>query len=211
MIEPMTMPTHAEVQAFLPPYVPQQRLDVDNPISMGPVGMPGVYTEAKMAGEAILQNAYGPICETLDEFGKMFGRQYRPVESYRTEDAEILLITMGSISETAMTWIDAMRAKGEKVGLVRFRLWRPLPIDDFKAAIKGAKVLSVLDRHFSPGGPGGPVAQEIKQVLYGQPGRRRSSSPSSASAAATSRSQISRRSTASARRCSAGRRCRRSS
>jgi pyruvate ferredoxin oxidoreductase alpha subunit len=89
------------------------------------------------------------------------------VETYRTEGAEILLITMGSISETAMTWIDAVRERGKKVGLVRFRMWRPLPVEDFKRAISGAKVLGVIDRHFSPGGAGGPVAQEIKGSMYG--------------------------------------------
>jgi pyruvate ferredoxin oxidoreductase alpha subunit len=147
-----------------------QRLDVDNPISMGPVGMPSVYTEAKMMAEGVLRGAYGPVVEILGAFGDQFGRRYRPVESYRAEDAEIVYVLMGGVAETAMTWIDQKRAQGEKVGLVRFRLWRPLPVDDFKAAIGGAKVVSVLDRHFSPGGPGGPVAQEVKWILYGQPG-----------------------------------------
>ncbi|HUT76567.1 MAG TPA: transketolase C-terminal domain-containing protein [Polyangia bacterium] len=169
VIEPIEMLDRAEIKRFLPDFRPIHRLDVDKPISMGPVGMPGVYTEAKMAGEAVLRGSYGPICETLAAFGKEFGRTYQPVESYRTEGAEVLFVTMGSISETAMTWIDTQREKGEKVGLVRFRLWRPLPADDFKAAIRGAKVLSVVDRHFSPGGPGGPVAQEIKYLLYGDP------------------------------------------
>lgn len=170
VIEPIELPTREEVKKYLPDFAPVQRLDIDKPISMGPVGMPTVYTEAKMAAEHAVRSAYGPIVELLGEFGKAFGRHYKPVETYKTEGAEILYVTMGGISETAMTWIDEKRAKGEKVGLVRFRLWRPLPIDDFKAAIRGAKVLSVLDRHFSPGGPGGPVAQEIKWVLYGDPG-----------------------------------------
>ncbi len=166
VIEPIELLDMDEIKKFLPDYEPQQRLDIDNPISMGPVGMPTVYTEAKMAHEAVVQDAYGPICECFDEFEKTFGRKYKPVESYRTEDADILFVSMGGISETAMTWIDAKRDAGEKVGLVRFRLWRPLPADDFRAAVKGAKTLVVLDRHFSPGGAGGPVAQEIKTILY---------------------------------------------
>ncbi len=166
VIEPIEMLDRDEVKKFLPDYEPQQRLDVDNPITMGPVGMPTVYTESKMAAEAAIRRSYGPILETFDEFGKQFGRQYKPVETYKTEDAEVMLITMGGISETAMSWVDERRAAGEKVGLVRFRLWRPLPIEEFKKAIKGAKALAVIDRHFSPGGPGGPVAQEIKYNLY---------------------------------------------
>lgn len=169
MIEPLILPSRDEVKKFLPNFVPAQRLDIDNPISMGPVGMPAVFTEAKMVAEAAVRESYGPIVETFKSFGEMFGRTYRPVETYRSEDAETLLVTMGSISETAMTWVDGQRERGEKVGLVRFRMWRPLPMEDFKKAIHGAKALCVLDRHFSPGGPGGPVAQEIKQFLYGTP------------------------------------------
>ncbi|MCU0665304.1 MAG: pyruvate ferredoxin oxidoreductase [Myxococcota bacterium] len=167
MIEPLSLPDRDEVKKFLPNFVPAMRLDIDNPISMGPVGMPTVYTEAKMVAEAAVRGSYGPIVETFKGFGDMFGRHYRPVETYRSEDAEIMMVTMGSISETAMTWVDAQRERGEKVGLVRFRLWRPLPIEDFKNAVRGAKALTVIDRHFSPGGPGGPVSAEIKQVLYG--------------------------------------------
>jgi len=167
VVEPFDVLEREDIEKFLPNYEPAQRLDIDNPISMGPVGMPVVYTEAKMAGEAALQDSYGPIIETLDEFGETFGRKYNPVESYKTEGAEVLFVTMGGISETAMTWIDEKRAAGEKVGLVRFRLWRPLPGEEFMKATKNAKVLTVVDRHFSPGGLGGPVAQEIKTLLYG--------------------------------------------
>jgi pyruvate ferredoxin oxidoreductase alpha subunit len=121
-----------------------------------------------MAGEAAIRESYGPICETFKAFGERFGRTYKPVETYCSEDAEVLMITMGGVSETAMAWVDQQREKGEKVGLVRFRLWRPLPGEDFIAAVKHAKSLVVIDRHFSPGGPGGPVAQEIKYLLYNQ-------------------------------------------
>jgi pyruvate ferredoxin oxidoreductase alpha subunit len=166
VVEPIEMFTREEVKSFLPDWQPVQRLDVDKPITMGPVGMPVVYTEAKMAGEAAVRASYGPVVECFEAFGKEFGRRYKPVETYKSEDAEILFVTMGGVSETAMTWVDQQRAKGEKVGLVRFRLWRPLPVDEFKKAVEGAKVLAVVDRHFSPGGPGGPVAQEIKYILY---------------------------------------------
>ncbi len=168
MVEPIEMLSKEEISTYLPPYEPQQRLDIDNPITMGPVGMPEVFTEAKMAHEAAVRNAYGPICEALEEFGKKFGRDYKPVESYKTEDADILYIMIGATAETAMNWVDNVRAKGSKVGIVRFRLWRPLPVEAFKAAIKGAKVLGIIDRHFSPGGAGGPVAQEVKYMMYGE-------------------------------------------
>lgn len=167
VVEPIEMLNKEEIATYLPVYEPQQRLDIDAPITMGPVGMPEVYTEAKMAHEAAVQESYDAICEALDEFGKKFGRTYKPVETYKTDDADIYLVMMGAISETAMSWVDKVRAEGKKVGLVRFRLWRPLPVKAFKEAVKGAKVLGVIDRHFSPGGAGGPVCQEIKYMLYG--------------------------------------------
>jgi len=168
VVEPIELPTREEVKKYLPDYEPQQRLDVDKPISMGPVGMPVVYTEAKMAAEHAVRSAYEPMIELMDEFGKEFGREYKPVETYKTEDADILFVMMGGIAETAMSWVDSVREKGQKVGLVRFRFWRPLPVEAFKEAIAGIKVIGVLDRHFSPGGAGGPMAQEIKWMLYGQ-------------------------------------------
>lgn len=168
VVEPIEMLTKEEVATFLPVYEPQQRLDVDNPITMGPVGMPEVYTEAKMAHEAAVQNAYEPICEILEEFGKKFGRTYKPVESYKTEDADIVFIMMGATAETCMSWVDKIREQGKKVGIVRFRLWRPLPVKAFREAVKGKKVLGIIDRHFSPGGAGGPVCQEVKYMLYGE-------------------------------------------
>ncbi len=105
------------------------------------------------------------------EFGDLFGRYYNPVESYRTDGAQLILITMGSISETAMTAIDKMREKGLSVGLVRFRLWKPFPAPEFKKAIAGAQILAVVDRALSPGGTCGPVAEEIKAALYAERGR----------------------------------------
>ncbi len=88
------------------------------------------------------------------------------MESYKTEDAETIIVSMGSISETAMTAIDEMREAGEKVGLVRLRLWRPFPVEEFKAAIKNAKYLAVVDRHMPPGFPEGPVGTEVRALMY---------------------------------------------
>jgi pyruvate ferredoxin oxidoreductase alpha subunit len=73
---------------------------------------------------------------------------------------------MGSFSETAMAAIDKMRSEGESVGLVRIRLWRPFPFEEFRQAVKDAEVLIVLDRAISHGGPGGPVCSEVKSALY---------------------------------------------
>ena len=165
-IEPVLMPDREQVQAFLPVFEPLMRLDVDRPVSMGPVGIPDIYTEARHVQQHVLTESDGPIRETLKELGDHFGRYYQPVETYRADDAEVLLLTMGALGETAMTAVDQYRkTKGNKVGLVRLRLWRPFPFEDLLNAVGDRSVLGVIDRTISFGGPIGPVASEVKVGL----------------------------------------------
>lgn len=169
VIEPMEMLSQEEVDKYLPPYKPKMWLDLKNPITMGAVGIPDVYTEAKKAQDEALKGAKPVVIEAWNEFAKLFGRKYQPVETYKTEGADTLLVTMGSTSETAMTAVDAMRAAGRKVGIVRIRLYRPFPKEEFLAAIKGAKQLAVMDRALAMSGmETGPLATEIKSILYDQ-------------------------------------------
>ena len=171
VIETIEMLDQKEVDRYLPPYQPQMRLDPDNPISIGPVGMPEVYTEAKKVQDEAIKNAKQVIIEAWQEFGDLFGRYYKPVETYRTDGAETLLVTMGSLSETAMTAVDHMRANGKDVGLVRIRLFRPFPFEEFLAAVEGAKQIAVMDRALGLNGAGGPLATEVKAALYDEPER----------------------------------------
>jgi len=171
VIEPIEILDQKEVDRYLPPYQPQMRLDPENPITIGPVGMPEVYTEAKKAQDEAIKSAKPVIIEAWQEFGDLFGRYYKPVETYRTDGAETLLVTMGSLSETAMTAVDHMRAKGKDVGLVRIRLFRPFPFEEFLAAVEGAKQIAVMDRALCLNGAGGPLAIEVKAALYDEPER----------------------------------------
>lgn len=170
VIEPVELPDQEDVDKFLPPFKPRYKLDPRKPISMGGVGIPEVYTEAKMAHNEAMKKSQRVIVKAWKDFAEIFGRQYNPVETYRTEDAEIMLVTMGSISETAMTAVDAMRDAGKKVGLVRIRLWRPFPGQDFRKAAGKAKVLAVIDRHLPPGALCGPVGAELRSLFYKIPG-----------------------------------------
>jgi pyruvate ferredoxin oxidoreductase alpha subunit len=111
------------------------------------------------------------ILETWKAFGDMTGRYYQPIETYKAEDAETLLIVMGSYAETASVAVDRMREEGRSVGLLRIRLWRPFPFQEFKKACLPAKRIVVIDRAISIGGPGGPVASEVKSALYGNDDR----------------------------------------
>lgn len=168
VIEPHEYLEQEAVDAFIPEYKPAVQLNPDEPVSMGMVGIPEIYAEAKKCQDEVLKGSEKVIKEVFAEFGEKFGRHYQVVESYRAEDAETLLLTMGSVSETAMEAIDRLRDQEKRaVGLVRLRLWRPFPVDDLLAAVKGCKTLAVIDRAVSFGGTCGPVAGEVRAALYG--------------------------------------------
>ncbi len=166
VIEPIELPDQEEVDAFLPPFRPKYKLDPRKPITMGAVGVPEIYFEVKKAQDEAFKNSRRVILRAWKDFAKRFGREYNPVETYRMEDAEVALLIMGSLAETAMTAVDKMREAGKKVGLVRLRLWRPFPFKEFRKAISGVPVLAVIDRALSPGATGGPVATELRSALY---------------------------------------------
>ncbi len=166
VIEPIILLDQDEVDKFLPPFNYDLKLDPDSPVSVGTYGPPHIYPEIKKAQQVALVNTMDTIKNVWKEYGDMFGRYYSPVETYMSDDAETILITMGSFSETATLAIDAMRAKGKKVGLVRLRLWRPFPLEDLRDAVKNADNLIVLDRAISYGGPVGPLCSEIRSAFY---------------------------------------------
>jgi pyruvate ferredoxin oxidoreductase alpha subunit len=168
VIEPIELLEQEKVDQFLPPYEPLHRLHPDQPVTMGAFALPSIFAEAKKAQEVALLSSMPKILETWKAFGDLTGRYYKPIETYRTEDADTLLITMGSCGETASVAVDQMREEGRAVGLVKIRLWRPFPFDDFRKATLRAKQLVVIDRAISIGGPGGPVASEVKAAIYGE-------------------------------------------
>ena len=100
------------------------------------------------------------------EFEKATGRAYGLVESYQTGDAERIVVAMGSTCGTAKAVVDDLRGKGEKVGLLKIRSFRPFPYDKVREALAGAKAVGVLDRAVSFGSQGGPLAIEVRSALY---------------------------------------------
>jgi pyruvate ferredoxin oxidoreductase alpha subunit len=157
-----------KVNKFLPDYVHPYPLDPAKPVTMGAFGMPNAYTEIKRGQLEAINNARPVINEVFNDFEKISGRKYSSVETYNTENAEVFFLTMGSFSETAMAAIDLLKDEGVNVGLLRIRVWRPFPFEEFKKAIAKAKTLVVLDRAVVPGGPTGPVCSEIKAALYNE-------------------------------------------
>ena len=155
-----------QVKKYLPPFKPVNVLHPDKPITMGAFGMPGIFSEAKKAQDEALIASKPHIMKAWDEMAQIVGRRYEPVETYRLEGAEAAFLTMGSFSETASIAIDTLREQGKPVGQIKLRLWRPFPFDEIREAAKSIKKLIVIDRAISYGGPGGPVASEIRAALY---------------------------------------------
>jgi len=172
VVEPVLLPEEGAVREFLPPSEYPFPLDPDRPVSMGCYGPPYIYTEVKKAQEVAIENAYEKILETFKEFKEVFGREYRPVETYRAEGADILLLMMGSYSETAALAVDALREHGESVGLVKLRLWRPFPFEEVCRALRGVEVVCVFERALSFG-MGGPLCSEVRAALYHLPEGKR--------------------------------------
>ena len=167
VIEPIELIDQEKIDQFLPTYKPILSLHPDRPVTMGGIALPAIFTETKKAQEVAIKSSMPKILETWKAFGDMTGRYYNPVETYKTEDAETILVIMGSYGETASVAVDMMREEGRSVGLVKIRLWRPFPFEEFKKATQNAKQLVVVDRAVSVGA-GGPVASEVKAALYGE-------------------------------------------
>jgi pyruvate ferredoxin oxidoreductase alpha subunit len=173
MIEPIELLDQEVVDRYLPPYKPLYSLHPDHPVTMGAFAGPLLFTETKKAQDEALKDALPYLKKGWQEFGDLTGRYYHPIEQYQTEGAKVVLVTQGSLGGTASIAIDNLREKGEAAGLVKVRLWRPFPFAEFKEAVRGAELVVVLDRAISYGGPGGPLASEIRSALYAEERRPR--------------------------------------
>ena len=129
-VEPVDLLEQAEVDTFLEPYVPKfAYLDPERPMSLGNFADPEYYTEARHDMQVAMDKSMEVIKEVGAEFGEKFGREYGLTESYLCEDAEIILVCMGSMASTVRYVVDNLREKGEKVGLLKIRSYRPFPFE----------------------------------------------------------------------------------
>ena len=161
------LPTQEKVDKFLPEYKPFVKLDPKKPVSMGPIAFPNSFMEFKYQQQEAFNNALPLIGKVHDEYAKEFGCSYGNgwIEEYKMEGAEYAIIGMGTLCGTAKVAVDELREKGEKVGLIKLRTYRPFPVEELKRATKNLKGLSVIDRHFSLGFEA-PLYTEMKSVLY---------------------------------------------
>jgi pyruvate/2-oxoacid:ferredoxin oxidoreductase alpha subunit len=168
--EPVEIPEQGLVDRYLPPYRPKYKLDLADPRAFGGITMPSEYFELRYKIQKAMEEALAVAEEADLEFKRLFGRGYGLVEPYRLEGAELALVTSGTVTSTARLVIDRLRAEGEKVGLLKARLFRPFPTSLVREHLLGIPKIAVIDRNISFG-HGGIFAQEIKSALYnhGQP------------------------------------------
>ncbi len=164
-VEPVDIPSQEIVDRFLIPYQPVHAyLDPEDPMSLGTFTDPNYYMEARHDMELAMEGSKQVIRDVHKEFAEVFGRKYDFIENYRCDDAEIILVAMGSICGTIKTVIDSLREQGEKVGLLKIIAFRPFPKDEIQEAIKTADRIAVLDKNISFG-IGGVLHNEIKAKM----------------------------------------------
>ncbi len=159
-VEGVKVPAQEDVDEFLPPYEPPHgKLDPKEPMTFGSLGTPEYYQELKYDQVEAMDKSPEVIDEIFEEFEKEFGREYNRITPYKCDDAEIILLTMGSMTGTARAAVDEMREDGEKVGLAKLTVFRPFPGDLLKEIAGDAKGLAVVDRNISPGFGGAVFAE----------------------------------------------------
>ncbi len=164
--EPVELYDQKMVDEFLPPYKPLYALDPKDPVTMGTLAQPEVYTEARYMVHYAQIRAKEVIEEVAADFKKKFGRYYGGlVDTYRMDGAEVALVAMGGIIGTMKDAVDEMREEGIKVGVVKVRSYRPFPVEALRAALKDVKAICVIDRDISLGMEGA-LFTDLKAGLY---------------------------------------------
>ncbi|MCD4815691.1 MAG: pyruvate ferredoxin oxidoreductase [Methanosarcinales archaeon] len=167
VFEPVILLEQELTDEFLPTYDPEHVLDTRNPLSFGTFADPSAYTEFRYLQQKGMDVALGKIEKAAEDFKKIFGRYYGGlIEPYMAEDAEILLMAMGSVVGTIKDVIDKARSQGIKVGLIKVRTFRPFPVEVIRSAVSDAAIVVTLDKNISIGLNEGALFTEVKSCLY---------------------------------------------
>jgi pyruvate/2-oxoacid:ferredoxin oxidoreductase alpha subunit len=161
------VPTREEVSRFLPPYEPLWKLDPRKPVTHGSVIYPVDFSETRESMQLGQANARVVARQAAEEFREMFGRWHGAmVDTYQADDAEFLILAMGSLAAESKVAVDLLRKEGEAVGLLRVRFFRPFPFEELREICSGREGLLVIDRNYSYGMEGA-LFTEMKAALYG--------------------------------------------
>jgi pyruvate ferredoxin oxidoreductase alpha subunit len=163
--ERVDMPTQEQVDAYLPPFNPRQVLDPAEPVSIGAMVGPEAFTEVRYLAHAKQMQALELIPGWADEFRRAFGREAGGlVHCYRTEDAETIVVALGSVLGTVKDTVDEMRQRGERIGVVGIACFRPWPLAAVQRALAGARRVVVLEKSLAVG-IGGIVSTNVRTAL----------------------------------------------
>ena len=166
------IPSQEAVRRFLPPYNPgRRRLHPDNPISIAPQANEDWVMEIRRQNWEAARRARGVIPQAYREFNAVFGDRYSPpyyFDEFMTEDAEVVLVGLGTVASPARTAVRRLRARGEKVGYISLRWFRPFPTAELRESLKRFQAVGVIDRDFAHGAPddGGILLHEVRSCLY---------------------------------------------
>ena len=167
--ERVDLPSQAQVDSFLPAFVAQQELDPDDPVTIGAMVGPEAFAEVKYLMHAKQVQALDAIPRIAAEFADTFHRHSGGlVRPYRLDDAETVVVTLGSVIGTVEEVVDGLRAEGVRIGLLGIGCFRPWPVDEVRDALRGAKRVVVLEKAFAVGA-GGIVGQNTRMALSGLP------------------------------------------
>ncbi|RLE81807.1 MAG: pyruvate ferredoxin oxidoreductase [Thermoprotei archaeon] len=159
------------VSEFLPPRKAEYKLDPEKPITFGPLALYDYYFEFKRQQEEAMRNALTVVKEVAKKYEEISGRKYGTIKKFMTDDADVVLVCMGSAAGTARVVAKSLRKEGKKVGVLSVRLFRPFPTEDVRETLENAKAVAVIDRSSAPGCVGGPLFEDICTALYDLPER----------------------------------------
>ena len=162
--EPVNIPDPERVNRFLPPYEPKYKVDPKDPRSFSGLTPPDFFTELRYQTQQAMEEAKRVILQVDEEYQTLFGRRYGLIEGYRLEDAELVLITSGTVAGTTREVVDQYRDEGKPVGMLRMRTFRPFPSEEIRRALQGVPKVAVIDRNISFG-MGGIFAEEVRSVF----------------------------------------------
>ena len=156
-----------EVKDFVGEYEPENYLlNTKETMAVGPYAISDYYMEAKRNQAEGMKNAVAVVKDIAKEFATISGREYGLFEEYCMEDAERAVVIIGSAAGTTKDAVDALRAKGEKVGLIKIRLYRPFPAEELAEALKNVKAVAIMDRAEGYTNHGGPLGADVMSALY---------------------------------------------
>ncbi len=163
--ERVDIPSQADVDAYLPPYEPVQVLDTAHPMSIGAMVGPDAFTEVRFLQHYKQTQALGLIPELAAEFEARFGRKSGGLlRTYRTEDAEVIAVALGSVNGTIKDTVDELRECGMRIGLVTLVAYRPFPLEPVRLALENARHVVVIEKSVAVG-MGGQLVNDIEFAL----------------------------------------------